>query len=1345
MDEATQRQDYSVKLIDGIGGSAAELEQYLEICLRAGYLKRAEKLLNRVKLNFGAGSKEAVRCQNVFLRELTGHAIWTSNESTYKIAQGYFERQMSGRGIQTDANNLAALINGCLLLLSGDERERTIRRYLEFADNHRLDVFDRDYYDDEQYTLLQKISNPEFQSSNIPDSAEIEENVKREDAVANSGPENTHKGAPEQSMPEVRSVQLKGLGLKALKESLAPFTSNNAQNEDLTEIFPEMSEEGMPPNSAEARQIRIERSALTAATERWRMENDAMKEMGINTTLHTKPVASLMWEWHLQLVPALKEEMSLIQEALSRDRSMGDNDRMHYGPFLSSVEPEKLSALVITHVLSALAMKGGAGGIRLAGLTKALGAQVEIESELRAFGGARLLQQLQKMPDKRRAMIRMRVNRAKFNLKGHRVGIDFTQDPSRPESSTNTARGSQQVKWSSALRVKVGAVLVSKLLETAKIQVSKEHPRTKEMLTELLPAFNHVYYWQRGKKRGHLDANLALVEKLTREPPSALIAKRLPMIVPPRPWTGFFEGGYFLEPIPVTKGKRSDKTQVSYVKAAADKGDMEQVFAGLTVLGKTAWRINQDVLKVQLQAWDTGEAITNFAPENPTLDSLPEPPKDSNDREAAATYRIAKARLDNERRGFHSKRCFQNFQLEVARAYRDETLYFPHALDFRGRAYPIPPYLNHMGADNARGLLTFANGKALGENGLRWLKIHLANVFGYDKASLRERENFTMQHLPDIRNAVTNPLDGNRWWLTAEDPWQTLAASFELTRALDSPDPASYISHLPIHQDGTCNGLQHYAALGGDNEGATQVNLEPGDRPADVYTGVAELIKEQCARDAENGHPQAKILQGKITRKVVKQTVMTNVYGVTFVGAREQVLRQLNDMIPELRGTDMLWKCAVYLAKGIFKALSTMFGGAHAIQRWFGHCADRISKSITAEQVKRFREAGTLKAGASLGRNEIKLQTSRLSDSIGCKSSVIWTTPLRMPVVQPYRTPKTKVVATSIQLISIAEPQIWDPVSRRKQMGGFPPNFIHSLDATHMFLSALKSDELGLSFASVHDSFWTHAGDVPVMNRLLRDAFVRMHSEDIVGRLAAEFEARYKGSWYLAGIYAKSEVGKKIQAWRKKNFGTAKDDDTEKRYARTYNTPLLQARELMIELDRLKDLESDDPEVRQQAEAMETPATILAGAEGDEEAFLAQAETAGLGVVDEKDSMADESPLSEGDKEALAHTETPGLGIAEERESMDSRRPLLEGSQEPIDISTTENVFIDGGAMEDSEDIAPGVPPSEKLTTLLKREKKKSKPAQKKFNVWIPITFPEVPKKGEFDVFRLKDSQYFFS
>ena len=100
---------------------------------------------------------------------------------------------------------------------------------------------------------------------------------------------------------------------------------------------------------------------------------------------------------------------------------------------------------------------------------------------------------------------------------------------------------------------------------------------------------------------------------------------------------------------------------------------------------------------------------------------------------------------------------------------------------------------------------------------------------------------------------------------------------------------------LPVHQDGSCNGLQHYAALGGDLEGARQVNLEPSDRPQDVYSGVAELVAADIERLAKEGNDVAKACRGKITRKTVKQTVMTNVYGVTFVGAKAQIYRALKD------------------------------------------------------------------------------------------------------------------------------------------------------------------------------------------------------------------------------------------------------------------------------------------------------------------------------------------------------------------------------------------------------------------------------------------------------------------
>jgi DNA-directed RNA polymerase len=139
----------------------------------------------------------------------------------------------------------------------------------------------------------------------------------------------------------------------------------------------------------------------------------------------------------------------------------------------------------------------------------------------------------------------------------------------------------------------------------------------------------------------------------------------------------------------------------------------------------------------------------------------------------------------------------------------------------------------------------------------------------------------------------------------------------ELKAALESPDPHAYECALPVHQDGTCNGLQHYAALGGDARGARQVNLDITDRPSDVYTFVANTVEKRMKEELERdpNHKMARLLIGKVSRKVVKQTVMTTVYGVTFVGAREQIDRQLKD-----RGDILAEECyaaSSYLAKQV--------------------------------------------------------------------------------------------------------------------------------------------------------------------------------------------------------------------------------------------------------------------------------------------------------------------------------------------------------------------------------------------------------------------------------------------
>jgi DNA-directed RNA polymerase len=613
-----------------------------------------------------------------------------------------------------------------------------------------------------------------------------------------------------------------------------------------------------------------------------------------------------------------------------------------------------------------------------------------------------------------------------------------------------------------------------------------------------------------------------------------------------------------------------------------------------------------------------------------------------------------------------------------------------------------------MGADHCRGLLKFGKGRELGETGLKWLKVHLSNVFGFDKASLSEREEFTMKNLNSIVDSATKPLTGDRWWLQAEDPWQCLAACIELNNALNSPDPKRFISHLPVHQDGTCNGLQHYAALGGDVWGAKQVNLEPGDRPADVYTAVAELVKAQVAEAKEKGDPLAMVLDGKITRKTVKQTVMTNVYGVTYVGAKAQVRKQLVAAYPNLPNNEKVNPAVLssYVATRIFTALSTMFKGAHDIQHWLGECASRISTCLTREQLVRLEgEWSKLSAGKRDAPTK-KGYTPKIEDLIQFKSSVIWTNPVHMPVVQPYRNSKAKSVVTNLQRLNLSEPHRSDPVSKRKQLQGFPPNFIHSLDATHMILSALRCDELGLSFAAVHDSFWTHASDVETMNKVLRDSFIQIHSDDVIGRLGAEFAVRYSDGLYLRKIPASSPAYKKIIKWRASRVAERKQGNA----SRGPSPRGTYVDELRLEYDRQQLLRSEDPSDVEKGKAMITAASILEEIDASgADSLDAGIELAGLGDVSSTArSTVDED--SENESRAVDDEEV--------------------ADQEAEEVASNE-------AME--TEAPEGKSAFERAMSTEKRSYTSYTP------IWLPLTFPPVPKKGEFDVSRLKDSDYFFS
>lgn len=390
----------------------------------------------------------------------------------------------------------------------------------------------------------------------------------------------------------------------------------------------------------------------------------------------------------------------------------------------------------------------------------------------------------------------------------------------------------------------------------------------------------------------------------------------------------------------------------------------------------------------------------------------------------------------------------------------------------------------------------FAEAKPLRKRGLYWLKVHLANFAGKDKMSFDDRARYIDDNMDEVRKSVADPLSDDAWWMKLDDPFQGLATCYEIVRAIDSGDPENYMCALPVHMDGSCNGLQHYAALGRDTVGGKAVNLLEGDGPEDVYVGVMHEVIRRVAEEAERELPfdtskldslnmeqkkawkhnqAAKLVNGLIDRGVVKRTVMTSVYGVTYIGARQQIQEKIEEKLQE-KGYDLdeidreVFDAAGYLATVTMEVMGDLFQGARNTKTWLADCARLISQQ---------------------------------------GHPVAWISPIGIPAVQPYRQRRPRTVVTVMQSVTMTDDGDDLPVHKSRQCTAFPPNYVHSLDSSHMLLTALEMDRRGLTYSAVHDSFWTHACDVDEMNEALRDCFVELYSRPLLADLKESWELRY--------------------------------------------------------------------------------------------------------------------------------------------------------------------------------------------------------------------------------------------
>lgn len=569
---------------------------------------------------------------------------------------------------------------------------------------------------------------------------------------------------------------------------------------------------------------------------------------------------------------------------------------------------------------------------------------------------------------------------------------------------------------------------------------------------------------------------------------AALSPVYLPTIIPPRPWTSPYEGGYWT---PRVRRLTFVKTRSRpYLEELAEQ-DLGGVYDAVNAMQHTAWCINRKVLEVLRTLWNTGSTLGDIPPAN----EIPLPlkplfleqelPREEWTGEHENQFKEWK-RSATDTHTYNAKLKSLRLQfakvLSVAEMFEDEEeIYFPHQLDFRGRAYAVPLFLNPQGSDTSKGLLEFANGVAIDDDAsASWLAIHGCNVWGNDKVSLEDRVEWVNDHEGMILAIAADPYS-NKQWSEADSPWQFLAFCFEW--AAFKEHGWGYLSTLPCQMDGSCNGLQNFSAALRDPVGGAAVNLMPSELPADIYQEVADLVLKRVEKDAASDDEElAAIAQGwlkhGVNRNVCKRPVMTLAYGAKEFGFRTQVFEDTIQPLKFEAGADFPWEgsgwsAASYMGALIWECVGEVVIAARAAMDWFQKAA---------------------KAAAKEGL------------------PVRWDTPDGLPVLQAYPKMNTKRIGLTfngVRMDLTVAMGVKPELDRGKQANGISPNWVHSMDASHMRATVRRGWWEGLrSFSMVHDSYGTHAGNAWALAQFLREEFVRMYAGNVLAEFKRTLEAQ---------------------------------------------------------------------------------------------------------------------------------------------------------------------------------------------------------------------------------------------
>jgi DNA-directed RNA polymerase len=761
------------------------------------------------------------------------------------------------------------------------------------------------------------------------------------------------------------------------------------------------------------------------------------------------PEQALIWQYVTDCSEPFAEWLRYFHEDLAANQQ-GKALNSHWTAALLVIEPATLSAIVISEILNTLL-----SGEILSGDHGSKGGQAEFSYQPLAFRIGKAIKRI----------VSYRTAKADFN-EDWKKQSHFLKSWEPKRCIAFTKKFDRVADWSKTQTEDVGNHML--------------HIASKSSVVNIDTRFIKKNRGKGWKKENIVSLPHEIVNELVNMHQSEMMTRIIyrPMIVPPVDHELEIPGGML---------------DMSIRKPTTDGGSRhtQEDLDALNAMQRTEWAVNTDVLDIMNIMFKNNYMTCNMPPRNWDDFKYEVPFPEDGTKQEIAIWKDAKATNYGAWYKTEQKRLQMAIRLGIAHEIQKlGTFWHGYTMDFRGRAYTLTPMLSPQSGDFDRGLIMFAKANPVDDQGLYWIKVNLANLMdgapewngvSSDKAAFYDRAAWVDANHDMLLYVADNPLEMQSMWCdnetTKKNPsFQRLAAIKDYALAVREG-----VSKVPVQLDGACNGSQHWSAIRRDPEIARLTNVSPGDKPQDLYQYVADISsKKMFETDDSDPENWAYKFQVKwpdgLGRKLVKRATMCDAYGITPHGVRKYVREE-----GHLKWvTDDLGK--EFLAGAVNEMTSLTLHGLD---------------------------------GAMVMSNEGKEYVRLLSDAVSSVGKPLqWTVPTGFRVMHKYPEYEPRVSQSTLYnkkyRMEATFGQDNGELDAKGANLGIPPNFIHSLDASHLRMSVNRMTQAGITqFSMIHDSFGCPASDVETMRQIIKETFFEIHIQPQLTLLHADAEQQF--------------------------------------------------------------------------------------------------------------------------------------------------------------------------------------------------------------------------------------------